>query len=381
MHHPKLHSSQELTVQQVNAEQTFSPSTAASGFSHSSPSASQPSGSRVPFAPGSPIGQAPGGSSSTATASIVRPAVRHRPEWAASLEDVEPYGLPTSFVCSYPQPGGEVPVRYIADHYDRSWLVRRMGGCLAQSANTNYARGKTGQMGCSLDAGSDLGISLLEDIITAFELAAYFSSEVPLERLNGIDGVYLEGVSASTSVVNEVRQYWLRKREAVGGHIPWITALRLTVREDNQSALCHPDVLGDCPLPFKRRDWLVPTIAREEPSPKLPDVTRTKLKRNREGSLSSPRVPEQFAYVRTARLLSEEILRREQLRHQHVLASLYELAALRRLSEPQKDFNVSPWDWSRDETHTHWNQTIPFSQNEKERLMRCAPSSGFSHGP
>lgn len=368
MYQPRLHSSQELALHQVNAEQSYRSREGGTFDFPSSPAfgvglgASAPgsiarglasSSSPLPLGSLASISYTPGGSSSTATASIVRPEVRHRPEWASALDDVDPFGLPGEHFLDSPAEGATVPVRYIADDCDRQWLAHRMDEYGASLGGALGRGGKTGMLGsvdahaesaaaprCGVQSGQDLGVSLLEDIVTAVELAAYANAEIPLERLNSVDSLYLDSVDASPSIINDVRHYWLRKREALGGHIPCIPALKLTVREDNQHALCHPEILGDCPLPFKWRDWTVSLVNRKRRRGDASDDSRecspdATAKDSAECNL-------RFADVCLA--MSTATLRRERLRAQHTQLALYELSCLRAVGEPAA---VNPEQQSR----------------------------------
>ncbi|CCW70507.1 unnamed protein product [Phytomonas sp. Hart1] len=344
MYESRLQSSQELTPLIVNVEQTFSP---CGVFSSDSPRPTL--GFHPPphkaASPGAQP-QTPGGSSSTAAASIVRPRVRHRAEWNAALEDVEGFKLPVdSFLASNYRANTvlKVPVRYIADQFDRRWLAHRFmeGHQEGHTSKDGVVRGKTGQLGSAPRIDSDLTISLFEDIITAFELAAFCNPEISLERLVSLNRLYLEGVDASSTVITEVHEYWLRKREALGGNIACIPALQVGVCDENESAICRANVLGDYPLPFKARDWVVSCITRKN---------RSLKRRRRKAPGALPKKEDRqrsiVDFVTVAHSLSMQILQRERLRHKHAMNSIYEMAAMRNLSGVNFDMLHESPSWA-----------------------------------
>ncbi|CCW62674.1 unnamed protein product [Phytomonas sp. EM1] len=366
MYESRLQSSQELTPLIVNVEQSFSPCGVFSSDPPRSPLALHHHHKAA--SPGG-LPQTPGGSSSTATASIARPGVRHRAEWNAGLEDVEVFRLPAdSFLSSTYRANAvqKVPVRYIADQFDRRWLAHRfMEGCQEGcTSKDGVVRGKTGQLGSASRVDLDLTISLFEDIITAFELAAFYNPEISLERLVSLNGLYLEGVDASSAVITEVHEYWLRKREALGGNIACIPALQMSVCDENESAICRADVLGDCPLPFKARDWVVPCITRK--------TRPTKRRKRKVPSASSKRGGRKNSIVdlvSVANSLSMQILHRERLRHKHAMISIYEMAAMRNLSGVNLDMLHESPSWSLPSLDdSQLQQEVDRSEIEKDFL-------------
>lgn len=423
MHQPRLHSSQELTLHQINVDQTYQsregdgrafpscpsssyPPLVAAGMSASGASTgevgnSAGAGGGLPspsFVGGTPLAQTPGGSSSTATASIIRPDVRHRSEWATALDDVELFGLPGDrFLCSREE-GAATAVRYIADDYDRLWLAQRLDQYGSDLGDGLGRGGKTGMLGSPPPTttarhprsgaplvSSEIGISLLEDIITAFELAAYYNPEIPLERLNGVDGLYLENVAASAAAIADVRQYWLWKRESLGGHISCIPALMVHVREDNQRELCHPEILGDCPLPFKSRDWMVPAIHRKRrrrdshERADSADLGHTVSAPQREGPCQE--------YLRLARLaveLSAAVLNRERLRRDHTRLSLYELACLRALGDRTSSVPCprgEPFEGNADSPFARSDDPVSLEVQSALSALAHAPAFGEAASP
>ncbi|KEG11777.1 hypothetical protein DQ04_02291070 [Trypanosoma grayi] len=304
MIHPKLLASQELALHRVNVQQQnfVSRLARADGSVNSINSASNSNasgsvfpravsarseltspltpggaGSAVPAFPPKESGTSPlgpltgGGANSTAPASIARPGIRPRPEWSTALEDVDPFVLPDHQLHgSVPATRRRVTVQYIADQYDRQWLAQRTMMTATMAAMT---KGKTGSIDAPAAPPSptlsssrhDITLSLFEDLITAFEVESYRNPEIPVQRqpVSSFDGVIATGADAA--VVEEVRQYWLGKQQALGGNVPCIPSLRMNVREDNQSTLCHSDILQYCPLPFSHRDWSIAVVQRRVP--------------------------------------------------------------------------------------------------------------------
>ncbi|AIO00896.1 hypothetical protein LPMP_320070 [Leishmania panamensis] len=346
MNHPKLLPSQELVLHQVSVD-SFSPATGSvlkfpvSSLLPRSPFSNlltvQGSASAVPCSPLSD-------SSTIAAPSIVRPRIRHRDEWGPSLVDVGTFVLgPNSLHTSSFDRRDPVSVRYIADKFDRAWLSRRPVLAIRRDDGVvSLVRGKTGGAGSSMPMLTNLSASVLEDTFTALELAAHGHPEVPLERLLLYARPFLGEHNACEEVLEELHTYWLLRRSGTGGLLPGIPNLRVTVREDNELALCHPSVLQDCPLPFKQRDWYVPVVERRRPSP-VDEAPSLKCPRT-EASPGDARVSSLLAqlqacemYTEKAVRLSQAMLRREETRQEHMQLTLYELASLRSIVEKKQD--------------------------------------------
>ncbi|CBH16555.1 hypothetical protein, conserved [Trypanosoma brucei gambiense DAL972] len=301
------------------------------------------------------------GTNSTAPASIARPGIKRRDEWSTALHDIEPFVLPQQLLCgSPPNRQKHVRVHYIADQYDRQWLTQL-------PVATTTTKGKTGSIESSVTPQATrhkISLTLFEDLITAFELGSYMNAEVPIHRqpVSTFEGVTATGADAT--VVEEVRRYWLSKRQALGGNVPCIPALRMDVREDNQNSLCHSDILQYCPLPFSYRDCPVPLVkrllprcaAREENTGgenggQKEVVGRKRERRSCESGIkiedhNNETVVEvgelERQMLATAGLkVAQAVLEREEWKLAHTHIVLYELSLLRRLSVLDGDVNPS----------------------------------------
>ncbi|KAG5495297.1 hypothetical protein GH5_02952 [Leishmania sp. Ghana 2012 LV757] len=342
MNHPKLLPSQELVVHQVSLD-SFSPATASvlkfpaspllprSPFSN--PVTAQATSPAVPCSPLS-------ASSPIATPSIVRPRIRQREEWESSLADVDTFVLGTN--CLYTSSFDRrdpVPVRYIADKFDHAWLSRRPVLAIRRDDGVvSVVRGKTGGAGSYTPVTSNLSTTVLEDTFTALELAAHGHPEIPLERLLLYARPFLCEKDVGEEVLEELHAYWLLRRSGMGGLLPGIPDLRVTIREDNELALCHPAVLRDCPLPFKQRDWYVPVVERRRPTSAdgASSLKRPRSEASSEGARANSLVTQLHAceaYAEKAVRLSRAMLRREETRQAHMQLTLYELASLRHIVE------------------------------------------------
>ncbi|EKF31334.1 hypothetical protein MOQ_004836 [Trypanosoma cruzi marinkellei] len=307
-----------------------------------------------------------GGTNSTAPASIALPKVRVRQEWESALANVDP------FLFSGQQLHGSqlstrrrVTVRYVADQYDRQWIAQR-----ETPSNSATTKGKTGSIDFSpthsisvLSPSSPsslrhkIPLSLLEDLITAFEVGSYGNPEIPVQRqpVSSFNSVLATGADAS--VVEEVRQYWLGKRQALGGNIPCIPSLHIHVQEDNQASLCHNEILQLCPLPFNHRDWSIAVLQRRIPNAseaKLAETDMDVVKTEETGSVGRKRrrcetdkvlsdelfsakmmdeetaaKKERHALVSSALKVARAVLEREEKKLVHTHLTLYELALLR----------------------------------------------------
>ncbi|GET91334.1 hypothetical protein, conserved [Leishmania tarentolae] len=346
MTHPKLLPSQELVLHQVTAD-SFSPATASVLKFPASPhlprpsflntSTTQVSASTVPCLPVND-------SSTIAAPSIVRPQIRRRDEWEASLGDVDAFVLgPDSLYTSSFDRSEPVPVRYIADKFDRAWLSRRpVLAIRGEDGTASAVRGKTGGAGSHVPIPSSLSMCVLEDTFTALELAAHRHPEVPLERLLLYARPFLAEKDVGEEVLEELNAYWLLRRSSTGGLLPGIPDLRVTVREDNELALCHPTVQRDCPLPFKQRDWYVPVVERRRPNSIEDPLFSKRPRAEPSPGVSSPRslvaqLQACEAYAAKTMCLSQAMLRREGMRQAHTQITLYELASLRSIVEEARN--------------------------------------------
>ncbi|KPA84481.1 hypothetical protein ABB37_01036 [Leptomonas pyrrhocoris] len=343
MNHPKLLPSQELVLHQVSID-NFSPAAASVLKFPTSPLLP-----RSPFSP-SPSSTASSPSltsslnppTSTAASSIVRPQIRLRAEWETSLGDVDAFQLsPNSLHTSSFDRRDTVRVRYIADRYDRAWLSRRPVLSLrGEDGGVSVLRGKTGGVGSYVPVESHLSMSVLEDVFTALELAAYYHPEVPLERLLPYAKSQLDEGTLSAEVLDELHAYWLLRRNGAGGLLSTVPNLRATIREDNEMALCHPAVLRDCPLPFKHRDWYVPIVERRRPDTFSRSAAEKRPRSHspaKEARVGFPfeQLGACIAYVEKAQRLSRAMLEREETRLAHTHLTLYELAYLRSLASAE----------------------------------------------
>lgn len=336
MNHPKLLPSQELVLHQVSVD-SFSPATASVLKFPTSPLLPRsPFSSSASSAAASPLLSSPlNPAAAIAASSIVRPQIRLREEWAASLADVEAFELgPQSLHSSTFSRREAVPVRYIADRYDRGWLSRRPVLALrGEDGGVSLLRGKTGGVGTHIPIESNLSASALEDVFTELELAAYRQPEVPLERLLPYAKSQLTETALRDESLEELHAYWLLRRSGNGGLLYTIPTLRATIREDNEMALCHSAVLRDCPLPFKQRDWYVPVVERRLPASKRPR-SPSPCDGTDESCLAAL-LDTCADHVENALRLSRAMLQREEARLAHVHLSLYELAHLRHVADEE----------------------------------------------
>lgn len=280
----KLLSSQELVLHQVNIERVNNAYRGGSSANHAI------------------------SGSSAATAAILTPEIHDRPEWYSSLQEVPMYSLP-AYLSMPLERALTAEVHYVADKFDRHFLAVKA----AQNSPFFASRAKDPtRKAYGLTEDSELWN--LEDFITSFELEEYkdyaISSSKPL-----FTGSNLDDFS-----IRDIFSYWLRKKKALGGKIPCMPSISVKVTEENQSVLCRSHVLGDCPIPFKSRDWDSAIISRQSNS--IPRVLGRK--RKREFNFSSIR-----PLCKRALYLSMQIFIREQLQYHHTCSSLYELSYLR----------------------------------------------------
>lgn len=335
-----------------------------------------------------------GGTNSTAPATIARPGTRVRPEWVTALDDIDPFFLPEHQLHgSQPSTRRCVTAHYIADQYDCQWLARRTA---TTATGTSNRKGKGGSIESavasflpvsSLPTSSQHNISLsfFEDLITAFELGSYHNPEIPIQRqpVSSFESVLATG--ANGLIVDEVRQYWLGKRQALGGNVPCIPSLRMNVREDNQTTLCHSDLLQYCPLPFNHRDWSIAAVQRRVPQSqegnlKKETVNEVKEKegtvllgqKRRRQDVDTPTTDEKSyagtteeeeaaerkelrALLSSGLNVARALLEREECKLAHTHLTIYELAILRRTAilgraSPDGGPTLSvPMPWASDE--------------------------------
>ncbi|KAG8343636.1 hypothetical protein TRVL_05536 [Trypanosoma vivax] len=301
-----------------------------------------------------------GGTNSIGPASIARPEVRRRVEWEAALDYLETFELPPHLLRgSTPATRSQVSVHYIADHYDRLWLSRQQSVAAATKGKMGAIDSPAATPDVSTEAATaGIPLQLFEELITAFELGSYSSPEIPVHRQPVDTFEAVVAIGASSCVVEEVRQYWLSKRQALGGNVPCLPALRMNVREDNHSALCHNEILQYCPLPFNRRDWSVSLLNRNAPSRSEERVkgegekeadgetvesTGRKRKRrmpsksvkeedtNSEGAVEAEECERETLLVSSLRV-AQSVLQREEWKLAHTHVALYELSLVRRLA-------------------------------------------------
>eukprot|EP00796_Vickermania_ingenoplastis_P013399 gene13399-9222_t len=286
----KLSSSQELLLHQINAEYFPYP------------------GSRIIHL------QAPGGASTINSGAILTPEIRRRSEWLSSLDIVPVSAVPRCIQSSSLETSRQKEIHYIADSFDREWLKSYSDSKAGASQNSSGSAEST-------KSNNVLDISILEKLITAWELEAYNNPDIDLESID----TGTVSIDASDKIKEEAKDYWIRKRRALGGNIPCIASLRISVEDDNQGSLNRSDVLGDCPIPFKQRDWVSSIILRS-PENDSHSIRRKRLRSSSHDNSSG------YLISRAALKLSAHLFLREQLLVQHTFTSLYELSYLRETS-------------------------------------------------
>lgn len=282
----KLLSSQELVLHQINVERLSNAYGSVSYTQHAV------------------------GGSSAAAAAILTPEIHDRPEWFTALQNVPVYSLP-SYLTTPTETAFNAKVRYIADKFDLHFLA---------SKDVENDRKLPNRIGSTSNVRSttvaESRIQQLEDFITSFELEAHRipenSTNIDLGSIKNLEDI----------AVREIFCYWLRKRKALGGNLPCIPSLKVRVTEENQAVLCRSRVLGDCPIPFKSRDWESAVILRD--SSLLTHLAHKRRKREQ-------CIPSTTELCKSAISLSMQIFIREQLQCQHTFSSLYELCYIRSL--------------------------------------------------
>lgn len=256
---------------------------------------------------------------------IAKPQVRTRDmEWANATADVELYEHSDRLLI----PNSERRlIRYVADTLDAYWVTRtvmslsnrtRTLGRVAGSSGT----GKSGTMD-ALDgisehsaANDTITVSGLEDIFTALELSSFEHPDIAIDRISTPPPASTSGGCVARPVFDAVRLYWVAKRRASGG-TPLIPALWQPPSNDSIATgcggLCSGDVLGDCPLPFIRRDGASYAVVRSE--------ARHCNKRQRQ------QLESDMAFA--AQSLATAMYEREACALDATMMTIYELAALR----------------------------------------------------
>nr|CCC94426.1 conserved hypothetical protein [Trypanosoma congolense IL3000] len=390
---PKISSHQELTLRRVNVQQqSFSSqrsgsalgpagnATTSYGSNSGVPRAAPPRGDTpvqwgssgavsAPTAASAPnqktrlqVLDAPltgGGTNSTAPASIARPGVRRRDEWAKALSEVQPFSAEQRPVSNSSLVERNVVVHYIADQYDRQWLAQAPGSATEGENNRGniLLSGETTPQGPKT-VRPNISLMMFEKLITAFELHSYTNATTAVDQLSvsALDNVVSTGADAAT--IEEVRKYWISKRRALGGGIPCIPALRTNVREDNQQILCRAGILQYCPLPFNSRDCPVPLVRRAAPCQREkikvevehnedaedePEIAGSKRKRRSSIRAMKPEHDdgevtaeagsvERHVLLTAAHKVALAVLEREELKLVHMHIALHELALLRQLA-------------------------------------------------
>lgn len=266
------------------------------------------------------------GATAATAGEILTPEIRDRSaEWMTSLEGVSTFSLPRYLYGSPVIRAHRKTVRYMADHFDRAWLEERR--------HLFGTEKKLSTAPCSSPPQDeeDAMLLLFEKLITRLEVAAHYRSDLLLESIPADT----QGLDVSPALTGHIRAYWLRKRYALGGRVPCLAALRLCVKEENQSMLCRDDVLGDCPLPFKRRDLMTSVVLRAPPQ--------------QEGELEGEKVGRKrgrcdalLTMCEGALRLTTKVFQREQLSVEHTYASLYEMAYMRHVLVHPRGAAASP---------------------------------------
>lgn len=237
-------------------------------------------------------------------ASILTPQIRHRAEWARDLEFISRFDLPQHL---HPPRTTEKTVHYVADSFDKKWLAK------GKEALSAYGNGVT--------TTSEEDLLTLERLFTILEVHAYCNP-----TLTSCEVVDTCDAGESTQFSIDIQKYWVRKRIALGGGIPCIPVLSLCIKDDNEAKVCSSDILGDCPLPFKQRDYASAIVCR----------SRTNASNCKRSRSLSPCKKHRLAL--SALLLSTHVHQREELELQHSYASLFELAYLRKASSFSSDY-------------------------------------------
>lgn len=287
------------------------------------------------FAPQAPA------SSCAASASIVTPHVRQRNEWINAPHECADFHVPSTFIV--PPNGPLRMVRYIADVFDRRFL-----SCVTEhkyygdfgalhphhqhqqqqqvpvlqtnlSSSSGFSGGKSGIAPSSVGAVvSDDLLTLFEDTMSELEVRAFYNPEASLDR---VSSRVAPPPGCDAALYEHIRQYWLRKRATLEGRIALIPELRTAPSEGGEGS--SSEVLGDCPLPFKSREWDVPVLRRLRGTGKA-GGRRSSAKREDFQGFSK--------LVRSSQSMCYALLERERLRLLHSQMTVYELATLVKLS-------------------------------------------------
>lgn len=248
---------------------------------------------------------------------ILRPEIEESPLWEQSLASVSMFALPATTLCTSSLPRSGVRqqrVRYVADHFDRLWLKKK-----AELGRDGHGRRSTGT-----GSSGDTTLDELEEIIALLDVESHKRFGTPPEHIVLDEGV-LSRRGLIPHKVPEIKQYWVRKREALGGQVPCIAALRIMPAAKEETAICRGDILGDCPMPFRRREWISLVFLRRG----VEESAVQRKKRSREETWKWS----EAALCEKALELSTHMFIREQLQMHHTYLSLYELSYLRRISD------------------------------------------------
>jgi hypothetical protein len=220
-------------------------------------------------------------------ATIAKPTMRDRgADWLSVSDEVDILELPPSRIATSTERNDNV--RYVADNLDELWVDKV--GLRARS----------------------LSIPLLENIFTALEILAYNKSSITFHRLH-LDTNQLEvdcGYPILQTVADHVTEYWKARRRANGG-LPLIQ----TLVAGDYAGSYQCDVLGDCPLPFAKRDGEMYASLQVENTPWR----------------KRPRMDEATdRLIQDSRRLASALTRREDAFTEHLQLTLFELATVRR---------------------------------------------------
>lgn len=296
----RLHSSQELVIYQVDVDRLSSQSS-----------------SRPYTAP-----HTLGGSSNVGAAAILTPEIRKRPEWFSSLDSVKSYSLPRYLYASTFSSSRHKQVRYVSDGYDRKWLSKR-----AAYLNRNKSAGTGSSSTISVSTEGIItedDVCIFEDVMTLLEMEAIHHPETSFNQLHA--KMASKGVDPVLMV--DIYRYWRKKRYALGGNVSCIPSLWRN--EDQQTLLCRSEILGDCPIPFKCRDWLCAVIFRKPSTVSARKRTHTQC--DFESSARRMCV--------AALNLSTQIFLREQLQWEHTCSAIYELSYMRSFASKSGNNNT-----------------------------------------
>ena len=288
--------------------------------------------------PPTPSSSIPNAAAGGTSRSIAAPGVVHMGiAWLATVtEAADKFELP-AFRMTAVDDATPRAVRYVADNVDRKWLSEFVagGGTVSATANTS-AGGKLGNFlgkvawpsqPTSAASPQSLKLTLtgLEDIFTLLELQCFQRPELALERIEF--GPDMESIGISKPVAEEVRKHWLERRAAYGALVPLIPQLRGIIDEGRQELSCHRALIETFPLPFSVRDWQVRTHVRQ-PAPAAAQTHSAKIEVLKQ-------------YCATAMSMSRRVVEREGKKLELAVATVYELAFMRRAVSEASDTSPS----------------------------------------